>query len=113
MKKVNKIIVGIFLGMSLSCLLAFSTVLNYELNNSTAEVNQMRGVYIFTDCKPVKEYEYLGTEKTSFGFGDSQYTGLRDKLIKKAIEKYPKANGVIITFKTGGTDQIDAIRFKD
>jgi hypothetical protein len=51
------------------------------------------------------EYEYIGTVKTTFGFGDSQYTGIRDKLIKKAKKDFPQADALILHFKTGGSDR--------
>lgn len=84
-----------------------------DKNKSLAEAEQIEGLYIFTDCKPVAEYEYVGTVKSNtLGFGDSQYTGVRDRLIKNCKKDYPEANGIIITLVTGKKDKADAIRIK-
>ena len=91
-------------------LVAF-TFINYEPKKATAEVEQMQGLYIFTDSKPVLEYEYLGTVKAAISM-DGQYQGVRDKLIKKAKKDFPTADGLMMQFKSGGTDKCDAIKFK-
>ncbi len=90
------------------------TIHSIDLKKSTAEVEQLQGLYIFTDSKPLMEYEYLGTvsNKGSLGLGDTQYSGVRDKLISRCKKDYPQADGIIFTFKSGGTDRADAIRFK-
>jgi len=106
----KKLILGSIIGIILSTTVAF-TLANYEPKKSTGEVEQMQGLYIFTDSKPVLEYEYLGTVKASMGM-DSQYQGVRDKLVKKAKKDYPDADGLIMQFKSGGTDKCDAIKFK-
>lgn len=106
----KKIIIGSLIGISLTSLVAF-TVANYEPKKATGEVEQMQGLYIFTDSKPVLEYEYLGTVKATFGM-DSQYQGVRDKLITKAKKDFPAADGLMMQFKSGGTDKCDAIKFK-
>lgn len=109
----NQTTVALLVGVALSSLLAFKAGSNYESKNSTAEVEQMQGLYIFTDARPVKEYEYLGTEKANFSLmGSGQYQDVRDKLIRKIKKEYPKANGIIFQFKDGGTDRADAIQFK-
>lgn len=107
----KKLMIGSLIGFFFSVMVAFASV--YEPTAATAEVEQLRGLYIFTDSKPVLKYEYLGTVKNSFSLGDSQYTGVRDRLIRKAKKDYPQADAVIITFKTGGKDTADAIKFKD
>ncbi len=100
---------GIGSGVFVTSLLAFN-ILSYEPNRSTGEVEQMQGLYIFTDSKPVLEYEYLGTVKTTFA-ADVQYQGTRNKMIRKAKKKFPDAEGIIIQFKSGGTDKGDVIKF--
>lgn len=105
------LIIGCVAGLSLSALFAFKV--SYDLKNSSADVNQVEGLYIFTDSKPVKEYEYLGTVKgNSGGFGDSQYTGVRSRLIKNCKKDFPKADAVILYLNSGEADKADAIRFK-
>lgn len=109
----KKISFGILIGFSLTLLIAFSSERPQELKNSTAEVNQVEGLLIFTDCKPVKEYEYLGTVKSNTGgFGNLQYEGVRNRLIKKVKKEYPKADGAIMYLNYGQADKADAIKFK-
>lgn len=84
----------------------------YEPKNATAEVDTYEGVYVFTDSKPVKEYDYLGTVKIGFTVGSGQYQDLRDKLIKKAKKEYPSCQGLLFNFKDGGADKADVIKFK-
>ena len=60
----KKTLLGIFIGLSLTLTVAFK-VANYEVRKNTAEVNQMQGLWIFTDSRPVQEYNYLGSVKTS------------------------------------------------
>jgi len=107
----KKIILAVFIGISFSAFFAF-TIVNYQIKKSIADVDQIQGLYIFVDSKPVMDYEYLGTVKSTVSLGDGQYTGVRDRIIKKAKKDYPQADGIIITFKTGGTDKGDAIKFK-
>ena len=85
----------------------------YDVKKSTAEVEQMQGLYIFTDSKPVAEYEYLGTVKLSLGLGSGQYQNVRNVLIKRAKKEYPQSDAIILLLKDGGTDRADVIKFKE
>jgi hypothetical protein len=78
-------------------------------DTNKAEVNQVQGIFIFTDSKPVADYTYLGTIKSSFVSLNPQYTNIRDRLISKLKEKFPQANGAILSFNSGGADKADAI----
>jgi len=95
--------------------LAFRTL----SKKGAAEVNQYEGIYVFTDCKPAAEYEYLGTVKPKgrgwdlVGGNTNQYTELRDRLIKAAKKEYKGAQGLILDLKDGGVDKADVIKFKD
>jgi hypothetical protein len=80
-------------------------------NKNQAKVVQYQGLYLFVDCEPIKETKYLGTIKTKFSLSSSQYSSLRDKLIKKCKGDYPDAQGLIIKFVSGGTDTGDAVKF--
>jgi hypothetical protein len=84
-----------------------------DFKKSHSEVDQYQGIFVFTDSKPLKEYEYLGTVKMTMGLGSGQYQNVRNVLIKKAKKDYPQADGLIMNFKDGGTDRADAIKFKD
>lgn len=103
---------GFFLASVLFILFGFGYKYTYEVNNSTADVERIEGLYIFTDSKPVKEHEYLGTVDYKVGWGGTQYTQVRDKLIKRAKKEYPKADAVIISLNSGQADKADVIIFK-
>lgn len=59
-------------------------------------VNKENGLCVFAECEPDVPYTILGREKVHVAW-TGQYTELRDILIKKAVKKYPEAEGVIIT----------------
>lgn len=85
---------------------------SYETKLATAEVMIKEGLYIFVESLPVRDYDYLGTVESTITLGDTQFSGCRDRLIKKCKKAYPQANGLIITFNSGGTDRADAIILK-
>ena len=86
-----------------------------QKKKSLAKVKRFQGVYIFTDCEPLKQHNYLGTvKKKSLLFGGSlQYQPVRDRLLKMAKKKHPRANGMIVKLVSGGADTGDAIEFED
>ena len=82
-------------------------------DNNQAVVNQLQGIYIFTDSKPLQAYDYLGTVKNGARLaGSAQYQPVRDRLIKKVKEDYPDADGAIFYFNNGSADRCDAIKFR-
>lgn len=83
-----------------------------QQNISHARVQQYQGLYIFVDSQPLQETEYLGTVKVKRNRAGSQYTAIRDRLIKDAKRKMKSATGVIIKLVTGSADMADAIKFK-
>jgi hypothetical protein len=110
MKKTS---LGILIGLALTFLIAFTSDKTQEVKKSTAEVDQVQGLYIFTDSKPLYEYEYLGSVKNGVRIvGSSQYQPVRDGLIKKIKKEYPQADGAIFHFVNGAADKADAIKFK-
>jgi hypothetical protein len=85
---------------------------------SDATVEQIQGMYIFVDCTPKAEYQFLGTISSGSGFGKamggaSEYDQKKSKLIRNAKEDFPQADGLILHFVKGGKDTADAIKFKD
>ncbi len=44
-----------------------------QKDKNQAKVQQVQGLYIFTDCTPVSDYEYKGTVKSVVGLLSSQY----------------------------------------
>jgi len=102
----------IFSILIIICAVGFSTN-HYTSDKATATVNQVQGVYIFIDSKPVSEYQYLGTVDTKgITTTNPQYTVIRDKLISRIKKDWPTADGVIFSFNSGGRDHADAIKFK-
>ena len=109
MKKYMFFLIGIvFLAAT-----AFTVAKTFEPTNATATVNQVQGVYIFSDSKPVMEYTYLGTVKTSnaAGFVKEDYGSNRDRLLKNLKKDYPDADGLILSVGESGA-KADAIKFK-
>lgn len=83
-------------------------------DHSAAKADRLQGVYIFVNSEPVTEYDYLGTVQGHLRVsGGSQFTEVRDRLLKDLKKDYPNAEGAIFHFKTGEWDQVDAIKFKD
>lgn len=80
-------------------------------NKDVAKVEQLQGYYIFTDSKPVAEYDYIGNIKVSVAMS-ADYKTIRDKLIKKASKEYPRADGLIFHFNKGEADKCEVIKFK-
>jgi hypothetical protein len=66
----------------------------------TAEVKQIEGLYVFTDCTPVSPYETLG-EVFHGAAVVEDYEGLRNSFIRKVKKKFPTANGIILHLKSG------------
>lgn len=93
--------------------LSVASSVSYQVKKSTGEVNQVQGLYVYTDCKPVQDYIHLGTVKSSGSINNPQYTNVRDYLIKKALKEYENADAVILSLNAGGADVCDVIRFKD
>jgi len=82
-------------------------------NKNQAKVTQFQGLYLFVDCEPLKETKYLGTVKATMSWSSSQYSAVRDKLIKKCKGDFSDAKGIVIKFVSGGSDTGDAIKFED
>jgi hypothetical protein len=80
-------------------------------NLALARANKVNGLYIFTDCEPINEYEIVDRESNVMAWS-SQYQAIRDKLVRKAVKDQPSASGVILTFSTGGVDKASVIKFK-
>ncbi len=101
----NKQIIYFFLGTILMFMVS-SGYENYVVSKQTAHVETFQNVYVFTDSKPVMEYEYLGTVKVKLGI-TGYYDETRNILIKNAKKEYPQLDAIIIReFKA------DVIKFK-
>ena len=82
----KKTLIAFLLGISITGLIAFTAV-KYEAKKSTAEVEQMQGLYVFIHSKPVMEYEYLGSFTPSL-VPSSKARSIINYVIKKGKEKY-------------------------
>lgn len=98
----------ILVALAGACLFVAFTYVN-ENRCSLANAKQIEGYYIFTDSEPLNSYEYLGTIKGQIASLSSQYTQVRSKLIKRAKNEFPKANGIILHLNAGGVDKADII----
>jgi hypothetical protein len=94
-------------------LLALILILCYSFTRTTnsdkalAKVDFREGYYIFSDSKPMADYDYIKTISASsfLGAGDSQYIGVRNRLIKEAKKECPNANGLILSLISGKKDE--------
>lgn len=88
-----------------------------QSGKNLADVNKIKGFYVFVDSKPVSEYESLGEvkvdEKDAEVKRSPQYQIIRDNLIKNARAANYTADGLILTFVNGGVDKAEIIKFKD
>jgi len=107
----KKSIVAFTFGACVVALLSFKTK-DFEPHASYAEVNKIDGLYMFTDSKPLTDYDTLGVVEIGFVTG-TQYESIRGNLIKRAREKYPNANGLILNFDKKGIDQGVVIQLKN
>lgn len=101
----KKFIIGMLIGISFTAL-AGAGAIEYVANKNTADVQMYQNVRVFTDCKPVAEYEYLGTVKVRLAVS-GYYSEIRDILLKNARKEYPQCDGIIIN-----NDKADVIKFK-
>lgn len=99
---------SLLFALSISILFAFQ-VTNLQTNESTAKVNKINGLYIFTDSQPIAPYDSLGTVDIGFITG-TQYEQIRNNLIKRAKAKFPDANGLIMKFDKKGIDKCTVIK---
>ena len=106
----KKQIIGFIFGISITMLFAFNKSA-FTPKPSTADVNQIEGLYIFTDIKPVNSYDSLGTVEIGF-VKHTQYESIRGSLIKKAKNKYPYADGLILKLDKKGVDHCVVIDLK-
>lgn len=81
------------------------------VNEATAVVEQIDGVFIFAYCKPVKNYRVIGTVKP--GFSQDEYLWIAERLVKKIKKNYPTATGLIIRTDKYNFKDCEVIEFID
>lgn len=79
---------------------------------SLAEVQKYVGVYIFNDNEPICEYKVIERIKVGMSWS-SQYEGVRNHLVNKALKKYPQADAIILNLSDGGIDRATIIKFSN
>lgn len=79
-------------------------------DKALARVNSYMGVLVFTDCKPVHNYNSIGRINRIGGLNPN-YNVLRDKLIRKSLKKNKNTEGVIPYLVSGGRDSGELIAF--
>lgn len=106
----KKLFAGLILGVALCGMFSFAKSI-YEVKDITAETKKVEGLAIFTDCKPVKEYEVIGTVTLSeFSFyNGSKFYKIQTRLSQKAKEKFPDAEGLIYDI---AEESAQVIKFK-
>ncbi len=87
--------------------MSFSVIVSDE--KASANVNQVQGLYIFQQCKPVKETEYLGSVKKSVSL-TGKPSEMLNSMIKKAKKEYPQCQAII--FVDDDMDKVDCVKFK-
>lgn len=105
--------------LTLAALTGFSVKQQFADKNAMAEANQVQGLFVFVDSKPMAEYTTLGTidisrkESRKSGVANNpQYNNVRDALIAEARKEYPAADGIILHLNPGGKDYATVIQFK-
>lgn len=86
----------------------------YDLKKSTAETEQVEGLYIFTDSKPAMEYQVIGEVKLPMAYGKKKnHFNIKGSLIEKAKKAYPTAEGIIIDYSRPEDERGTVIDFKE
>lgn len=89
MKKITLLFTGLIV-------LSFLSFISYS-NKAASEASAINGIYIFTDSKPLAEYEVIGEVKIGFGsFNNSTYAEARNRLIELCKRDYPTGEGLLI-----------------
>lgn len=78
---------------------------------ASARVTQVDGLYIFTDCLPINQFDSIGTVDLGFISG-TQYDNIKTNLIKRTKKQFPEAEGLILKLKKNGLDYGIPIVFK-
>lgn len=115
--KTKKTARAVLISSLIAISMAFTTS-NPANDKSLAEVNKIKGFYVFVDCQPAGEYESLGEVKIdekdpAIKKSHGQYQAVRDNLIANARSANFSADGIILKFVNGGTDKAEIIKFKD
>ncbi|KGO89577.1 hypothetical protein [Flavobacterium suncheonense] len=109
----KRFVLPFLLGVVVTSGFAFKAV--YDIKYDSAEVYEFpkfNGLCVFTDSEPLMPHDTIGKVKVKPIF-NLHYTEIRDKLLKKCNETYPKASGIIISsYSSAGEYNALVIQFK-
>jgi hypothetical protein len=94
--------------LSIVAILAFKST--NEIKRDYASVNQVSGLYVFLESKPLAEYEVLGTVKKTGLVWNGKAKEMQNILIRRAQDDYPKCDGII--FDDISMEHATVIKFK-
>ncbi len=109
----RKFVFPFLLGVVVTSGLAFKTV--YEIKKDSAVVYEFpkyKGLCVFTDSEPLMPHDTIGKVSVGSLYTSQYYTDIRDKLLKKCNETYPKADGIIYQLKNHDGHDAWVIQFK-
>lgn len=113
----KKFIFGLVSGIFLISVLAF-TKTAFDQDISMAQVTKEQGFYIFTDCRPVNDYDFITTVKArdlqyagGTSFTDLTYDQLKANLLRVITRKtrkgkMKKGDAIIINTESASGDLI-------
>jgi hypothetical protein len=91
----KKITIAFTLGLIVALGFSFKTI--YDLKQNSAEANELNGILMFTDSKPLMKYEIIGQVKLGLGSTHKDcYRDARVRLVEICKEKYPTGKGLMI-----------------
>lgn len=88
------------------------SIMAQDCDRKLATVYRHNGMLVFTDCEPVSDYEVVDRVKSVMSW-DGQYSGIKDKLVRKALSDCPNADGVVLSMSSSAADKAVVIRFKE
>jgi hypothetical protein len=94
----KKVIFGLISILIIMLTFSFKTI--YDLKNSTACVEEKKGILIFSYSKPEKKFRIIGEVKNGKMI-NSDHQSVGEYLTDKAKKQYPTSQGIIIKFEKG------------
>ena len=81
-----------------------------QVKKDYASVNQVSGIFVFIQSKPLADYEVLGTVKKTGLTWNGKAKEMQTILIRRAQDDYPICEGII--FDDIAMDHATVIKFK-
>ncbi|ESU28365.1 hypothetical protein FLJC2902T_17160 [Flavobacterium limnosediminis JC2902] len=109
----KKFILPFFLGVVVTSGVAFKAVTDIKRNSAEVyESAKFKNLCVFTDSKPLMQYDTIGKVHIN-PYTRLYYSEIRDRLLEKCNENYPKADGFILSRgKDGNGYDGHVIQFK-